>query len=373
MNFGFTPEQELLRDQVRRFLDDNSALAEVRRIMKSPQGYQQAHWHLMAELGWLGLIIDEGDGGVGLNWVDLVVVLEEMGRSLYPSPYLSTLLFSAALKDMADSKTKKTLLPEIAQGNIKGSLALLDQPGDPHPGNITLEVTATTEGLMLNGSKPFVPDCGSADYFLVAYRQAEDFYLVLLDATDTSLERSHSATMDLTKRTGNLILNNVEISTAPRFRVSEQQLLRLFDIGAVAVAAEMIGAAEAALMMTTNYAQDRNQFGHAIGKYQGVKHRLAEMYVDIESFKSLVYYAAWTITESVEELARSASLAKAFASDTFAAIGIDAVQLHGAIGFTQEYDIQLFLKRSKWSRANLGNADFHYEKIIEQKQRAQGF
>ena len=136
MNFGFTPEQELLRDQVRRFLDDNSALAEVRRIMKSPQGYQQAHWHLMAELGWLGLIIDEGDGGVGLNWVDLVVVLEEMGRSLYPSPYLSTLLFSAALKDMADSKTKKTLLPEIAQGNIKGSLALLDQPGDPHPGNI---------------------------------------------------------------------------------------------------------------------------------------------------------------------------------------------------------------------------------------------
>ncbi|MBT3428528.1 MAG: acyl-CoA/acyl-ACP dehydrogenase [Gammaproteobacteria bacterium] len=372
MNFGFTPEQELLRDQVRRFLDDNCALPEVRRIMKSAQGYEQGHWQQMAELGWLGLIINESDGGVGLNWVDLVVVLEEMGRSLYPGPYLSTLCFTAALIDITDSHTQKTLLPGIAEGKIKGSLALLDRPGDPHVDNISLEAITTGEGVFLSGSKPFVHDCGSADYFLVAYRQAQDFYLALLDANDPSLERSHSATMDFTKRTGKLTFDNLDISNAPRFKVSEHQINRLFDIGAVGVAAEMIGAAEAVLAITTTYAQDRIQFGHAIGKYQGVKHRLAEMYVDIESFKSLVYYAAWTITDSAEELSRSASLAKAFASDAFAAIGIDAVQLHGAIGFTQEYDIQLYLKRSKWSRASFGNADFHYEKIIEQKQNSQG-
>ena len=367
MNFGFTQEQELLRVQVRRFLDDNCTLAEVRRIMETSQGYDQVQWRRMADLGWLGLIIDTEFDGVGLNWVDLVVILEEMGRSLYPAPYLSTMLFCSALNDVADGPTKKAILPGIARGEIKGSLALFDQPGDPHIDNISLEADDTSDGLFLQGSKPFVHDCGSVNYYLVAYRQAGSLYLVLLDADDEGLKQSHSPTMDLTKRTGSLSLDNIEISNAARFAVDEKQLQRLFDVGAVGIAAEMIGAAESVLAITTMYAQDRTQFGHAIGKYQGVKHRLAEMYVDIESFKSLVYYAAWTITESQEELARSASLAKAYASDAFATIGIDGVQLHGAIGFTQEYDIQLFLKRSKWSRASYGNADFHYEKIIKQR------
>jgi alkylation response protein AidB-like acyl-CoA dehydrogenase len=125
----------------------------------------------------------------------------------------------------------------------------------------------------------------------------------------------------------------------------------------------MVGAADAALTITTDYAKERVQFGNLIGKYQGVKHRLADMYVDIESFRSLLYYAAWTVDEAPEELSRAVSLAKGYASDAFAQIGIDAVQLHGAIGFTAEYDIQLYLKRSKWARPMFGDTDFHYDRV----------
>jgi len=168
--------------------------------------------------------------------------------------------------------------------------------------------------------------------------------------------------MDETKRIGTLTLD-VELSAANTMPLSVADLACLSDCGAVAVTAESIGAAEAALAMTTNYAKERIQFGSPIGKYQGVKHRLAEMFVDIESFKSLLYYAAWTVDDAPDELPRAASLAKAYASDAFARVGIDGVQLHGAIGFTAEYDIQLYLKRSKWARPMYGDSDHHYERV----------
>ena len=168
--------------------------------------------------------------------------------------------------------------------------------------------------------------------------------------------------MDETKRIGTLTLD-VALTDAQLMPLTVDDLAFLSDCGAVAVTAESVGAAEAALAITTAYAKDRIQFGSPIGKYQGVKHRLAEMFVDIESFKSLSYYAAWTVDDAPAELPRAASLAKAYASDAFARIGIDGVQLHGAIGFTAEYDIQLFLKRSKWARPMFGDSDHHYERV----------
>jgi alkylation response protein AidB-like acyl-CoA dehydrogenase len=170
--------------------------------------------------------------------------------------------------------------------------------------------------------------------------------------------------MDETKSMGDVVFDNVLVSSdAVLPSGGEAALGRLLDLAAVAVTAEMVGAMERDLEITTQYAKDRIQFDQPIGKYQGVKHPLAEMYVDVETSRSLMYYAAWCATEAPEDLPRAAARAKAFASEAFTRIGVDGVQLHGAIGFTAEYDIQLYLKRSKWASVAFGDADYHYERV----------
>ncbi len=360
MNFGFTAEQEMLRDQVRRFLDENCPLPEVRNIMKQPAGFSPALWQQMASLGWLGLIVPAEFGGVGLFWEDLIVLLEETGRSLFPSPLISHTLAASSLVELGSDEQKKQWLPDLASGKKIAACAILDEDDCPQLDNITLTISAAGT---LSGTKPFVPDAGNADLLLVAFRDADGFGLALIAKDQPGVTVTTTGTMDQSKRSGTLTLNKVQVDASQRLACDGQAITRLLDKGSVAVTAEMVGAAETVLEMTNQYAKDRIQFGAPIGKYQGVKHRLAEIYLDIESFKSLVYYAAWTVDQSPAELSRSASIAKAYASDAFVAIGIEGVQLHGAIGFTAEYDVQLFLKRSKWARPMFGDADFHYERV----------
>ena len=358
MNFGFTEEQELLRDQVRRFMQDACPMSEVRAVMKSATGTSPSLWRQAAELGWLGLTIPERFGGIGLKWVDLTVVLEETGRGLCPLPIISQTLAAAALMRCGSDAQKQNLLPALADGSRVGTLALYDEPNWVHPDAIKL----TLDGGRLKGTKPFVADAGAADLFVVACRSSGGFKLAIVDRNAPGVTVAVQPMMDETKRIGTLTLD-VALKDAQIMPLTPDDLAYLSDCGAVAVTAESVGAAEAALAMTTAYAKERIQFGNPIGKYQGVKHRLAEMFVDIESFKSLSYYAAWTVDDAPAELPRAASLAKAYASDAFARIGIDGVQLHGAIGFTAEYDIQLFLKRSKWARPMFGDSDHHYERV----------
>jgi alkylation response protein AidB-like acyl-CoA dehydrogenase len=363
MNFGFTEEQALLREQVRKFLDEQCPSDEVRRIMQTEPGYNKEHWQQMADLGWLGLVADPDFGGVGLSWVDLIVVLEEMGRSLCPSPYISHCLAVDTLSKLGTETQKKTWLSQMASGQCIAVPALLDIPDDPIAGNVVLSAQATDGGISLTGTKPFVCDAGAAQLFLVAYRTGDGLGLALVDREQAGVSVISSPTLDLTKRTGTVKLDEVTVSHENTIPISDQDLVAILDKGVIAVTSEMVGAAESIIGMTTDYAKDRIQFANPIGKYQGVKHRLAEMYVDVESFKSLVYYAAWTADENPGELPRAASLAKAYASDAFAQMGINGVQLHGAIGFTAEYDIQLYLKRSKWARPMFGDSDYHYERV----------
>lgn len=363
MNFGFTEEQELLRDQVRRFLDDKCPLAEVRKICDSNQGYSKSLWAEMADLGWLGLIVPTEYSGVGLGWVDLIVILEEAGRTLYPSPFISTVLVASTIADLGSEQQKKEILPDISRGNLIASLAILDAEGAPSPDSIAMTGERSATGVTLSGVKTFVMDATLADLFLIGFRLDGDLMLAIVRVQADAVEISGSATVDRTKQTGTLRLDQVQVTESNLLRVSDQEMTRLFDKGAVAVCAEMVGAAESALTITSNYAKERTQFGSPIGRYQGIKHPLAEMYVDVESFKSLLYYAAWTIDESPSELSRSASLAKAYASNAFVNLGINGVQLHGAIGYTAEYDIQLFFKRSKWARPVFGDSDYHYERV----------
>ena len=220
---------------------------------------------------------------------------------------------------------------------------------------------AADGGVRISGQKPFVSDAMAAQFYLLAFRGPDG--LALAAVSRDQVQVSPQPTIDRTKPTGSVTLTDLFVSDDHLLPMSEADLGWLTDLGAVAVTAEMVGAAEAALTLTSNYARERIQFGKPIGQYQGVKHRLADIYVDVESFKSLLYYAAWCVDDAPEELPRAISLAKGYASDAFAGIGIDAVGLHGAIGFTAEYDIQLYLKRSKWARPMYGDSDHHLDRV----------
>ncbi|MCZ6657965.1 MAG: acyl-CoA/acyl-ACP dehydrogenase [Gammaproteobacteria bacterium] len=361
MNFGFTEEQELLRDQVRRFMREACTMQKVRVLAKEQHGFDAELWKQVADLGWLGLITPEQYGGSGLKWIDLTVVLEETGRGLSPLPIASQILSTAAILKTGSASHKSDWLPAMADGSAICSLALYDDPNWIHPDAIQLEGIEADGQVVLNGAKPFVADAMCADYFLLACKVGDATHLAALHKDQVKI--TPQVPMDLTKPMGRVVLDNVTVDAEFVLPLARADLAFLTDCGAVAVTAEMVGAAEQTLAITSDYAKERRQFGKPIGQYQGVKHRLADIYVDVESFKSLLYYAAWTVDDAPDELPRAVSLAKGYASDAFARIGIDGVGLHGAIGFTAEYDIQLYLKRSKWARPMFGDSDYHLDRV----------
>ncbi len=374
MNFGFTEEQELLRAEVRKFLDQNAPLEEVRKIVEQEPGYSRPLWERMAELGWVGLTVPEAHGGVGLDFVTLVVVLEETGRSLFPSPLISTVLAAKAIEHLGNDAQRERWLPGLADGSTIGSFAVVEDSDWLDPRGIELSARPEGEGFALDGRKQYVGDAGSADLFVVAFRSAPDdgagegagISLAVVERSDRGVAASPHKPMDLTKRTGRLDLEAV--SVGPERLLGDPGaawpgIEWLLDVGAMLVTAEMIGAGEGALRLTSDFAKERIQFDEPIGRFQGVKHPLAEMFVDVESYKSLLYYAAWALDQGAADASQAVSRAKAYASEALARIGLDGVQLHGGVGYTWEYDIQMFLKRSKWARPSFGDADHHYERL----------
>jgi alkylation response protein AidB-like acyl-CoA dehydrogenase len=365
MNFGFTEEQELLRSEVRKFLEESCPLEKVRSIGEGA-GFDPTLWRQIADLGWLGLLVPEEHGGAGLGWVDLVVVLEETGRSLLPSPLLATTLFAHALVRFGSDAQKAELLPRIASGEAIGTLALMEADDVPGPAGVQLSGEKDGAGWTLRGEKLFVPDAEAATHFLTAFRTMDGVRLAILARGAAGVSAASFPGIDLTKRVGRLSMEDVRVEESALLPGADAEALgALFDAGATAVATEAVGAAEAALDLTVRYARERIQFGRPIGQFQGVKHPLAESYVDIESWKSLAYYAAWCIDEGHADAPLAASRAKAYASECFPRIGIEVIQLHGGIGYTWEYDAHLYLKRAKWMRPVFGDADWHYERVAQ--------
>lgn len=365
MNFGLTDEQQILVNVARRFLEDRAPIRKVRDIMESPTGFDADLWSGMAELGWAGLTIGEDYGGTGLEWVDLAVLLEETGRGLLPSPLVSHSLAASAISEFGNDDQKRRFLPSLADGSVIGTVALIEDGEVLGPGGVELAGAPDNDCYRLNGKKSFVHDAGVAGLFVVAFRAPDGVRLGIVSRESDGVQANAHMTMDQTKRMGDIVLDNAVVAAADVLAAEDGAvaLSRLQDLGAVAVTAETVGAMDRAHEITTQYAKDRTQFGAQIGKYQGVKHPLAEMYVDIETSRSLLYYAAWCVHERPEDLPLAASRAKAYAGDAFKRLGVDVVQLHGAIGFTAEYDIQLYLKRSKWAFPAFGDPDYHYERV----------
>ncbi|MDP6978057.1 MAG: acyl-CoA dehydrogenase family protein [Myxococcota bacterium] len=368
MNFGFTAEQDIFRSEVRKFLDNNAPLEEVRRIMESDEGYSPKLWQEMAQMGWLGLLIPEEHGGVDLGWVDLTVLLEECGRTLFPSPLLASTVAAIALMENGSAAQQARWLPSIAAGEAIFSVALVEANDRLSEQGVELLGEKSQQGAELRGEKLFVPDATAATHFVVSFRTGdgpEGVRLAVVEAGASGLTIEDLPGLDTTKRIGRVRFDGVSVDADCILDGSPgwAAVARLLDHAAAAVTAEAIGASEGAHALMVEYAKQRVQFGSLIGRFQGVKHPLADMYVDIESFKSLLYYAAWCLDKNPEEAPRHVSMAKALASDAFTRIGIDGIELHGALGYTWEYDAQLYLKRSKWVKAAFGGSDHHYERV----------
>lgn len=370
MDFGFSEDQELLRSEVRKLLDEACPLSEVRKLQETPEGHSPELWKQLGELGWLGLIIPEAHGGVGLGWLDLIVLLEETGRSLFPGPLVSNTLAAATLVDAGDDAQQSRWLPGLADGSCIGTVALLDEREAYWPEAIRLRGRRDGDGWRLDGVKRFVTDPATADVFVVAFRTGdapESLALGLVEADARGVSARSFPTVDQTRRLGNLELANVHIADEALLGAAGKAwptIERLLDRGATAVSAEMLGSAQAALDLTVQYAKDRVQFGSPIGRFQSVKHPLAEMHVQLQSARSLLYYAAWALDESADDVSRAASRSKALMTEAFNRIGTDAIQLHGTIAYTEDYPAQLYYKRSKLARPLFGDAGHHYDRLL---------
>ncbi len=367
MNFAFSEEQEELRKSVRRFLEQKSDSPEVRRLMETEEGYDPDVWNQMAQqLGLQGLAIPEEHGGSGYSYVELIVVLEEMGRALLPAPYFSTVALAAnAILASGDDSAKKELLPGIASGETIATLAFTEDSGRWDEEGIQMEATKSGDGYSLTGSKMFVIDGHTANLLIVAARTGAGVSLFAVDGDASGLTRTSLQTMDQTRKQA-----KVEFSNTPARLIGTEgeggaALGKTLDLAAVALAAEQVGGAQKCLEMAVEYAKVRVQFGRPIGSFQAIKHKCADMLLEVESAKSAAYYAGWAAAEDSDELPVVASLAKAYCSDAYFHAAAENIQIHGGIGFTWEHDAHLYFKRAKSSELLLGDPTYHREVLAQ--------
>ena len=367
MNFAFSEEQEELRRTVRSFLEDKSSSPEVRRLMETTEGYDPAVWSQMAnQLGLQGLAIPEEFGGSGFSYVELVVVLEEMGRALLCAPYFSTVALAAnTILHSGDDAAKKELLPGIASGETIATLAFTEDNGRWDADGITMAASKAGDGYTLDGHKMFVIDGHNANLVLVAAKTGEGISLFNVEGDASGLTRTPLTTMDQTRKQARLEFAGVPAKLIGTEGKGWDTLSRVLDLAAVALAAEQVGGAQKCLDMSVEYAKVRVQFGRPIGSFQAIKHKCADMLLEVESAKSAAYYAGWAAAELNDELPVVASLAKAYCSDAYFHAAAENIQIHGGIGFTWEHDAHLYFKRAKSSELLLGDPTYHRELLAQ--------
>jgi alkylation response protein AidB-like acyl-CoA dehydrogenase len=375
MNFGFSEEQELLRSTARKFFENECSSEVVRTLMETPEGMSPELWAKLAEQGWLGLIYPEAYDGMGLGMVDLVVLMEEMGRAVVPGPYFSTVLLGGlAILEAGSEAQKKEWLPRIVAGEARVTLAWMEPSALLGPEGVTLPAAGRGGRYTLSGTKLFVHDAHTADAVVVAARTAqglspeEGISLFLLPRQTRGLEVTLLPTMDQTRKLCEVTLTDVAVGADALLGPAGQgwpPLSRVLDRATVGLCAEMCGGAQRVLDMTVEYAKIRHAFGRPIGSYQGVKHKCADMLVDVENSKSITYYAAWAMDEGVSEGPLAVSMAKAYVSDAYRRVAANGIQLHGGIGFTWEHDLHLYFKRAKGSEFAFGDATYHRERVAQ--------
>jgi alkylation response protein AidB-like acyl-CoA dehydrogenase len=364
MDFELTEEQEALRGTMRRFLRERAPLTYVREMLDDDRGTTPDVWHGLAELGVTGLLAPEDHGGAGMGMVDIGVVLHELGRALYPGPLLSSAVSTvSAVVAVGSSADRADLLPGLADGSVRGTLALLE-PGARAswraPG-------ARVQGDRLSGTKVMVPDAVTADIVLVSAACDDGLGVFAVDAHADGVRITPTRTVDGTRKHGTVVLDR-----APGRRLggcgvdAPAAVAGVVDRVIAALVVDGLGAAEVALDMAVAYAKERTQFGRPIGSFQAVQHLCADMLLALELGRAGAYYALWALDRaSPVEAHRAATMAKAFAGDAFFRIGADAIQVFGGIGFTWEHDVHLFYKRLLTLQQAHGTGTEHLEALAD--------
>jgi alkylation response protein AidB-like acyl-CoA dehydrogenase len=367
MNFGFSEEQEELRRQVRRFLEEKSPETEVRRLMATTEGYDPAVWSQMADqLGLQAMTIPEAYGGAGFGYVELLVVLEEMGAALLCAPYFSTVaLGTNALLTSGDEVAAKQWLGSIASGETIATLAITEDSGRWDLDGITTGAKKKDGSWVLDGHKSFVLDGHTAGLILVAARTDAGLSLFAVESDASGLTRTPLATMDQTRKQARLEFAATPATLVGRDGDAAAGLEKTLQLAAVALAAEQVGGAQRVLDNAVDYAKNRMQFGRPIGSFQAIKHKCADMLLEVESAKSAAYYGAWAAATDDDELALAASLAKSYCSEAYFHCAAENIQIHGGIGFTWEHHAHLYFKRAKSSELLLGDPAYHRELLAQ--------
>ncbi len=364
VNFDFSDEQKSLKEQARKFLADRSGSAVVRQVLDGEQAYAKALWKDMAEMGWLGTTIPEEYGGAGLGYLELCVLAEEVGRTLAPVPFSSSVYLASEVLLMAGSDSQKEAwLPKLAAGETIATLALSEGVGRTTEKNLQ----CTFSSGVLNGTKVPVSDGLIADIAIVtATNAAGKASLVLVELDDASVSRAEISSIDMIRRQA-----TITFKQTPAVLLGEEGqgwgvLTHLLNKAAVLFAFEQIGGADRAMEMARDYALGRYAFGRAIGSFQAIKHKLADMYIKNELARSNSYFGAWALSSDAEELPLAAATARVSATQAFDFAAKENLQIHGGMGYTWEFDCHLYYRRSKLTGLCLGSQIVWKEKLVKQ-------
>jgi len=361
--FAFTEEQQQLRTAVRKFCAESFDEQTVRRLMESEVPFDTKVWHrLGSELGVLGLSVPEADGGVGGSLVDQAVAVEEFGAVLACGPLFGTVFLAIpALVACPGGPARDELLAELVEGTKTAAFAVADKAGVFDPSAVT--VTATDDTL--TGTVQRVVDAGAADEILVAATGSAGISLYAVNATASGVTRTPLVTMDLTRPQAVVEFADTPARLLAGPQEAERVITHALQVGSALLAVEQVGAAQHLLDLSVEYAKSRLQFGRQIGSFQAIKHKLADMLVDLEHARSTAYHAVWALSDASDDPALAASIAQATASAAFSRIAADTIQVHGGIGFTWEHQAHLYFKRAATDAALLGSAEEHRSRVAD--------
>jgi alkylation response protein AidB-like acyl-CoA dehydrogenase len=373
MDFGLSEDQQLLQRSAAEFLARECPPSFVREVTRDEEGFPRALYAQMAGLGWPGLIIPESYGGAGMTFLDLALLLEQLGRGVVPGPFFSSaVLATLAILHGGTSAQRKAWLPRLAAGDAIGALALQEESDRLDPPGVAARARRTGKTYRLSGQKMFVTDAHVADVLVAALRtvgrgeQGVTLFLVPRDTPGVTVKPLPS--IDLTRRPMEVRFEDVELPASAVLGAEHggwKTVARLLDAAAVALAADSLGGAERALEMAVDYAKVREQFGRPIGSFQAVKHIAAEMVSEIEPARSLVWYAAYAYDALPRDASRAAAMAKACLGEVCSRVTNRAVQIHGGIGFTWEHDLHFWFKRAKWNEFAFGDPVYHRERLAQ--------
>ena len=385
MEFAFTDEQLMIKDTAESYLSEVSTSAAIRQAMETELGYDRQQWQsVCSDLYWQAIHTPDQFGGMALGYVELVAMQEQMGRFLFCSPFFSTVCLALnSLLLAATEEQKQHYIPLLLQGKT-ATLAFVGSNAACFGGQwddeaIEIVAVKNTEGFRLSGEARYVIDAASSDYLIVAAKAHRAVNLFIVPADHDGIEVEWLPTMDQTRKQANLTFHDVQVPTSALLggeADAQQTLTVILNLATIALAAEQMGGAQGIMDMAVEYSKERVQFGRAIAGFQAIKHKAADMMTRVEVARSGVYYAACIAEQALKAaqqgqaidtlaLQEAASICKAYCSDAYFKNAAQALQIHGGVGFTWEYDVHLHFKRAKASEHYLGNASYHRERLAQ--------